>query len=170
MFTAGGRHLEIGNLENCKAVQIEMKCNAAIIRIDNVEVITSEGKRFKPEVKTNADFSVNNDYYFSGDIQVLDIDVDNYAEVNMDIYVYHSDSNIVHDYICKCVEDNQLKIKEAEYERSILLKDGDIKYRDAMIHDMEVLLKDTRTELDRIKSNIVWKLYNKIRNIFRKSN
>ncbi len=172
-----------------ESVEMHLDCQSAIIKIFNVCAKDSNGDIIHVDFTTNSDFNVVEDYYFSGDSQIVTIKNKNFVEIKLEMIIYHSNSNLVKEYIDKIKNENSLNVKLSETERKLvlangeiknrdiiiqgkdnelLLRDGDIKFRDELIKGQEDIIKSLNEELTAIRRTKVWRVYSKCKNILGK--
>lgn len=149
-------------LSGYKKMLFEYKCSGMIVKIRNVFVNDDVNTRNVIELKTNADLIIGNDYYFKDKDVMIEITNSSYTNITMELFIYYQDTSLIANYTDKIIDCDKANKTISELERRLILKDGDISYKDEMIKALEQRVADAERELEKINNTLMWRAYKKV--------
>ncbi|MFQ9934055.1 MAG: hypothetical protein ACLRVQ_06445, partial [Lachnospiraceae bacterium] len=94
---------------------------------------------------------------------VITIENKDYDAVGIDFIIYYENTSLISSYVDKIMESVRLNTKLEEAEKNLILRGGDISYRDEMIAALNEKLKEAREEIEQMKSTFAWRAYEKLK-------
>ena len=146
-----------------KGAVFELQSKGAVIKIRDIFALKNNERLAGVQSDTNADLVIGDDYYFKDKIPVITIENKDYDAVGIDFIIYYENTSLISSYVDKIMESVRLNTKLEEAEINLILRGGDISYRDEMIAALNEKLKEAREEIEQMKSTFAWRAYEKLK-------
>ena len=127
---------------DAKKIKVQFDVEGAVLKFQECYAFRKNGEKVLLNVKHNADFAINDDYYFDCNCPYFEFENNDYESFSIRVVVYYENSSLIGYYI--------RKTKECESQNQQILA------AEERIYQLE-------TEIERIKSTKTWKLYSKVK-------
>lgn len=127
---------------DAKKIKVQFDVEGAVLKLQECYAFSKNGEKVLLNVKHNADFAINDDYYFDCNCPYFEFENNDYESFDIKVVVYYENSSVIGYYIRKTIECES--------------KNQQVLAAEERIHQLEA-------EIERIKSTKAWKLYSKVK-------